>query len=112
MLHQLADAALTDAVAAEVDVEVGAVRRAELGGLSGRAEQAASLDRLDASPVQVSAADELLRASPRGGELLSAAADPAASCVAAAHWSAQPQLSRQMRREPTLAGCSRWPTPS
>jgi hypothetical protein len=38
------------------------------------------------SPVQVAAADELLRADPLGGQLLSAAVDPAAACVAAAHW--------------------------
>ncbi|WP_327042821.1 hypothetical protein OG400_12425 [Micromonospora ureilytica] len=86
VLHQAADEALTEAVAADVGVEVDAVVRAELGDLSGRAEQAASLDRVDASPVQVSAADELLRTRLLGGELLSAAVDPAAACVAAAHW--------------------------
>ncbi len=86
VLHQAADAALTEAVAADVGVEVDAVVRAELGDLSGRAEQAASLDRVDASPVQVSAADELLRTRLLGGELLSATVDPAAACVAAAHW--------------------------
>ncbi|MFG1849564.1 hypothetical protein [Micromonospora carbonacea] len=86
VLHEVADAALTEAVVADVGVEVDAVVRAELGDLSGRAEQATSIDRLDASPVQVSAADELLRTSPLGRDLLSAAVDPAAACVAAAHW--------------------------
>ncbi|WP_146603845.1 hypothetical protein [Micromonospora deserti] len=49
------------AVAQENGVEVNPVARAEFGDLSGRAEQAASMDRLDASPVQVSAADELVQ---------------------------------------------------
>jgi hypothetical protein len=86
VLHRLADSALTEAVVAEVQVELDAVTRVELGDLSGRAVQAATLDRLDASPLQVAAADDLLRADPLGGGLLSAAIDPAAACVAAAHW--------------------------
>ncbi|MBM0236950.1 hypothetical protein JNW88_06980 [Micromonospora sp. ATA32] len=86
VLHEVGDAALTEAVVGEVRCEVDAVRRADLGDLSGRAVQAASMDRLDASPVQVSAANEILRNDPLGGELLSAAVDPAAACVAAAHW--------------------------
>ncbi|TMM27995.1 MAG: hypothetical protein E6F99_30600, partial [Actinobacteria bacterium] len=73
-------------MAADVQLEIDAVMRAELGDLSGRAVQAVALDRLDVSPVQVAAADELLRADPLGGQLLSAAVDPAAACVAAAHW--------------------------
>jgi hypothetical protein len=86
VLHRLADAKLSEAVIADVRVEVDAVCRAELGDLSGRAVQAVALDRLDASPIQVAAADELLLADPLGGGLLSAAVDPAAGCVAAAHW--------------------------
>src|SRR5205823_5514820 len=70
----------------EVQVEIDAVTRAELGDLSGRAVQAVALDRLDVSPVQVAAADELLRADPLGAALLAVAVDPAAACVAAAHW--------------------------
>ena len=86
ILHTLADAALTEAVAADVAAEVDAVVRAELGDLSGRAVQACVLDRLDMSPLQVAAADDLLRTNPLGDGLLSAAVDPAAACVAAAHW--------------------------
>ena len=86
VLHTLADAALVDAVVAEVEIEVDAVTRAELGDLSGRAVQAVALDRLDVSPIQVAAADEVLQADPLGGGLLAAAVDPAAACVAAAHW--------------------------
>jgi hypothetical protein len=86
VLHEIADAALTDALVAEVQVELDAVTRAELGDLSGRAVQAVALDRLDASPVQVAAADAMLRADPLAPGLLSAAVEPAAACVAAAHW--------------------------
>jgi hypothetical protein len=86
VLHGLADASLSDAVAIDVGAEVDAVVRAELGDLTGRAVQACVLDRLDVSPLQVAAADELLRADPLGETLLSAAVDPAAACVAAAHW--------------------------
>lgn len=86
VLHRLAATALSEAVVADIQVELDAVSRAELGDLSGRAVQAVALDRLDASPIQVAAADELLRADPLGGGLLSAAVDPAAGCVAAAHW--------------------------
>jgi hypothetical protein len=86
VLHQLADPALTEAVAADAGAEVDAVVRAELGDLTGRAVQACTLDRLDVSPVQVAAADDLLRADPLSDVLLSAAIDPAAACVAAEHW--------------------------
>jgi hypothetical protein len=86
VLHELADAALADAVIAEVRVEIDAVTRAELGDLSGRAVQGAALDRLDVSPIQVAAAGAILQAEPLGGGLLAAAVDPAAACVAAAHW--------------------------
>jgi hypothetical protein len=86
VLHKISLAALVDAVVADVAVELDAVARAELGDLSGRAVQAVVLDRLDVSPIQVVAADELLRADPLGGQLLGAAVDPAAACVAAAHW--------------------------
>ena len=85
VLHRLADNGLVEAVAADLQVEIDAVTRAELGDLSGRAVQAVALDRLDVSPIQVAAADELLRADPLGARLL-AAVDPAAACVAAAHW--------------------------
>jgi hypothetical protein len=86
VLHAVADDALTNAVVADVRVELDAVTRAELGDLTGRAVQAATLDRLDVSPIQVAAADEALQRDPLGGGLLAAAIDPAAACVAAAHW--------------------------
>ncbi len=59
---------------------------AELGDLSERAAQATALDRVDASPVQVAAADALFATKPLGHSDLFSAVDPAAACVAAAHW--------------------------
>ena len=102
--HHLAAPQLTDAVAAEVGVELNAVIRAELGDLSGRAIQATALDRIDASPVQVDAADDLLRTDPLSDELLTAPIDPAAACVAAAHWLAAAAVIAAAAAGNTAAG--------
>jgi hypothetical protein len=67
-------------------MEIDAVKRAGLGDLEGRAVQAVGWDRVDPSPVQVVAADAVLREQPLGGDRLWTAMDPASSCVAAAHW--------------------------
>ncbi|MFB7949146.1 hypothetical protein ACFC6L_30015 [Kitasatospora phosalacinea] len=56
-LHVLGDAALTEAVRAEAALELAAVENAELGGLTGRTQQAVLLSGEDASPVQVAAAE-------------------------------------------------------
>jgi hypothetical protein len=56
-LSRLDTAALTDAVAADITAEIAAVEQAERGDLSGRAAQTTALDRVDASPPQVAAAD-------------------------------------------------------
>lgn len=88
-LHHAANADLTAAVITEVEAELGAVERAELGDLSGRsvqAVQAVQLTRQDASPVQVAAADRILTAYPLGGDELFLELDPTSACVAAAHW--------------------------
>jgi hypothetical protein len=85
-LHALGDPHLTDAVVGEAQGELAAVERAELGDLSGRAHQAVVLSREDVSPVQVAAADALLREDPFGGERLFTEVDPASAAVAAAHW--------------------------
>ncbi|MFY1674082.1 hypothetical protein ACN27G_29720 [Plantactinospora sp. WMMB334] len=85
-LHEIADAGVTAAVTTEVRAEIDAVGRAGLGDLSGRAAQAVSLERLDVSPVQVTAADQLLHEHPLGSDALFTTVDTAAACVAAAHW--------------------------
>jgi hypothetical protein len=53
-----------------------------LGDLSGRAVQAAAVDRLDASPVQVAATYEVLRQDPFGTSLMATPLDAAAACPA------------------------------
>jgi hypothetical protein len=85
-LHAIADSALTTQVAADVRAELDAVERAELGELSGRARQAVTLSRADASPLQVAAADTLLRADPLGTRALFTDVEPTAAAIAAAHW--------------------------
>jgi hypothetical protein len=84
-LHRAADADLTAAVIAEVEAELAAVERAELGDLSGRAVQAVQLTRQDASPVQVAAAYQVLATNPLGSDDLFLELDPTSACVAAAH---------------------------
>jgi hypothetical protein len=68
----IGDATLTETIIADVVAELDAVTNAELGDLSDRAAQATALDRLDVSPVQVAAADDLLRADLLGSGLLTA----------------------------------------
>lgn len=77
---------LTDAVVREVRTELAAVRRAEKGDLTGRAEQAVHLDRAAVAPRQVVAADQVLFTDPLGDPSRLSALDPAACAVAAAHW--------------------------
>jgi hypothetical protein len=85
ILSELGDAPL-EPIAADVAAELAAVEQAERGDLSGRAQQAVKLTRADASPLQVAAADALLRATPLGSEALFIDVDPTAASVAAAHW--------------------------
>ncbi|MBV6703320.1 hypothetical protein [Kitasatospora aureofaciens] len=77
---------LTEAIRAETTVELAAVEGAELGNLTGRAQQAVLLSREGASPVQVAAADQLLQEDPFGPAALYSDIDPTAAAVAAAHW--------------------------
>ncbi|MFI7526003.1 hypothetical protein [Nocardia salmonicida] len=86
VLHAIGDASLVDRVVNEVLTEQAAIIAAELGDLAGRARQAVELTRPEISPVQVHAADSLLRANPLGSIDLFTELDPAAASVAAAHW--------------------------
>jgi hypothetical protein len=85
-LRHLDERALTDAVALDVQRELEAVEQADLGDLTGRARQAVTLTRADASPLQVAEADRLLREDPFGDMRLFTDLDPTAAAVAAAHW--------------------------
>lgn len=86
VLHAAADPRLTETVVAEVEAEIRAVERAELGDLTGRSVQAVELSRRDVSPVQVADADRVLANDPLGGDDLFLQLDPASACVAAVHW--------------------------
>jgi hypothetical protein len=86
LLHTIGDGQVSASIVAQVQMEIDAVERAGLGDLEGRAVQAVGWDRVDPSPVQVVAADAVLREQPLGGDRLWTAMDPASSCVAAAHW--------------------------
>jgi hypothetical protein len=85
-LHAIGDAGLTEHVIADMAEELAAVELAEQGDLSGRARQAVVLTRADISPLQIVAADDLLRAHPLGSKRLFEEVDPTAAAVAAAHW--------------------------
>jgi hypothetical protein len=85
-VHALHDADLVDVLCADVAAELEAVESAERGRLDGRAVQAVVLSRADASPVQVAAADTILRQNPLAGERLFWELEPTAASVAAAHW--------------------------
>lgn len=86
VLHEVDDPRLLEVIVGEVETELAAVASAERGDLSGRARQAVDLSRVDASPVQVAAANALLRKNVLGSEALFAEVDPTAASVAAAHW--------------------------
>ena len=85
-LYAIGDSGLTNRIIDDVQAELDAVERAECGDLSGRSRQAVELTREDASPVQVAAADRLLREDPLDGSRLFTEVDPTAAAVAAAHW--------------------------
>lgn len=85
-LHDIGDPTLTDCVVSEIERELNAVERAELGDLGDRARQAVELSRTSSSPAQIQAADGLLRGDPFGPRSLLTDVDPAAASVATAHW--------------------------
>ncbi|GAA1961453.1 hypothetical protein [Kitasatospora viridis] len=100
-LHVLAERELTAAVLAEAATELAAVEQAELGDLTGRAQQAVALSREGASPAQVAAADRLLDKDPFGPATIFSVIDPTAAAVAAAHWlGAAAQVAAEVSGEP------------
>ncbi|WP_378787492.1 hypothetical protein ACFMQL_26220 [Nonomuraea fastidiosa] len=86
VLQTIGASQLTTLVTTDVAAELAAVEQAERGDLSERARQAVELSREDASPLQISRADRLLRDDPCGGETLLTEVDPTAAAIAAAHW--------------------------
>lgn len=85
-LVALDNAGFTEAVRAEPAAELAAMEGAELGDLTGRAQQAVLLSREGASPVHVAVADRLLAEDPFGPAELFSDIDPTAAAIAAAHW--------------------------
>ncbi|MFC6541615.1 hypothetical protein ACFQES_33370 [Nonomuraea salmonea] len=86
VLRVLDASQLTTLVTTDVAAELAAIEQAERGDLSDRAQQAATLSREDASPLQISQADRLLRDNPFGNQDLLTQVDPTAAAIAAAHW--------------------------
>ncbi len=86
ILHEIGSAELTEAVVAEVESEIAAMRLAEQGDFAGRAAQALLLSRPAPSPTQVSAAFDLISEDFWDSRGLARAVDPVAASVAAAAW--------------------------
>jgi hypothetical protein len=87
VLHAIEDPMISRDVVVEVGLEVDAVRRADVGDLTGRAQQGAGLSRLEISPTQVHSAWDVLPEHALGlGYGLVGTFDPTAAAVAAAAW--------------------------
>lgn len=86
VLHEIGDETLLNSIRSEVEAEIDAIEQAELGNFAERASQAVLLTRADASPPQVAAAFELLKADPFGTMPLSEQIDQHSASVAAAYW--------------------------
>lgn len=93
------------AVRAEIATELDAVKRADLGDLSGRAAQAVAYNRPDASPTQIAEAHRLLEADLFAAPDALRAVEPSAAAVAAATWlhAAARVAARAAGRESSLA---------
>ncbi|MEV0620563.1 hypothetical protein AB0I81_45075 [Nonomuraea sp. NPDC050404] len=85
-LRALGSTRLTEYVTTDVTAELAAIEQAERGDLTERAQQAVTLTREDASPLQIAQADILLRHDPLAAEALITQIDPTAAAIAAAHW--------------------------
>lgn len=78
--------AFRDAIVRDVAAEVEAVRAADRGDLSGRAQQALEHPRPNARDTQLAAAHALLHADPLGPAQLSTTVEPTAAGIAALRW--------------------------
>ncbi|MFI7134372.1 hypothetical protein ACIBQ1_52505 [Nonomuraea sp. NPDC050153] len=101
-LRALDSPELTAQVVTDIAAELAAVEQAECDNLSGRAQQAVTLSREDASPLQVAQANAFLNRQPFGSEELITQIDPAAAAIAAAHWlhAAAATTGRHVHRNP------------
>ena len=86
MMHRIGDGEVVDQAVDDVEAEILALRRAALGDLSGRANQAVVLTRSDPQPQQVAAAHAYFEKDPMGPPELYTKIDATSAAVAALHW--------------------------
>ncbi|GAA3436596.1 hypothetical protein [Kutzneria kofuensis] len=86
ILHRIGDRGVTDQAVTDVEAEIDALRRAALGDLTGRANQAVVLTRSDPQPQQVAAAHAYFEKDPMGPPELYTKIDATSAAVAAVHW--------------------------
>jgi len=87
VLDEVGDTRLRIQIARAVDRELDAVCAADMGDFAGLAQQAVTLSRLSASPVQIQAAWVILERDLLGAhDIHEASVDPTAACVATTVW--------------------------
>jgi hypothetical protein len=87
VLDGVGDARLRIQIARAVDRELDSVFAADMGDFAGLAQQAVTLSRLSASPVQIQAAWAILERDLLGAhDIHQASVDPTAACVATTVW--------------------------
>jgi hypothetical protein len=113
-LHRIADGGVTDQAVAEVEAEVAAMRQAGLGDLTGRANQAVVLSRLDPQPQQVAAAHAYFEQAPVGPPELYTKVDATSASVAAVHWCSSAFIiaRRASVDDPSDTPPTVWPMPA
>ncbi|MFI9380407.1 hypothetical protein [Kutzneria sp. NPDC052558] len=113
-LHKIADSQVTEQAVADVEAEIAAMRQASLGDLSGRANQAVVLSRLDPQPQQVAAAHAYFEKHPTGPTELYTKVDATSAAVAAVHWfsAAFTVARRASMGDLSDAPPTEWPMPS
>jgi len=114
MLHRIGDDGVTDQAVADVEAEIAALRRAALGDLTGRANQAVMLTRSDPQPHQVAAAHAYFEKDPVGPPELYTKIDATSAAVAAVHWYASALMitRRDSAGDPSDAPPTCWPMPT
>lgn len=86
ILHRIGDRDVTEQAVCDAEAEIDALRRAALGDLTDRANQAVVLTRSDPQPQQVAAAHAYLEKDPMGPPELYTKIDATSAAVAAVHW--------------------------
>lgn len=86
LLAEIDSLGLTSTIVREVKDEAEAIERAEAGVLTGRGQQATALSRPVASPLQVNAAHDILRADTFNAYDALLQLEPVSAAAAAAEW--------------------------